>query len=875
MSRVMHSSLRPGEINLDLIPNDWPLTPLNGHKAPYITGWQNKPYSIKEIENEILTGQCKAIGLLSGPVFNKPLGLIWLDIDGPTVYDLIKELSQKSIEEALPSTLTICSGKEGRERKLYSLPKDSWKHLLRNKYAWHAKGENEKLELLWKRHQGVLMGLHPNTEGYFTKDKEGYECVEELPQLPDWILSGVLNKNVKLGKPAEQSTRIVGPGFAINAKISLERDIQLAQEATWALPPYAADDFDLWLTVGQSLHSLDDSLLSTWDEWSKQSEKYIKGECQKRWHTFSKEGGRGLGSLIHAAQENGWQPSQDHKILAPSNESLDFAEQLLNDMDLELNTVNLEKEDEISSVQLKKIPALAVALGQKVLPKEDRTAKNSPPNQLVDILLAIYKGNLLFSSAHNQFFMYEINSPGLWSSVTENKMKGEICVQLDLIKDKKLPRGYGINLINDIYHLLKTKNEFDEWNDCEDLLLFENGVLDVTTLKLMPHSRDHHLTQQQPYHYDSQATCQAIVHWLKETQDNDWGRVQVLRAWLRAVLLGRSDLQKFLELIGPGKSGKSSFATLAHALVGNENVTVSSLEYLEKNRFESANLYGKKLLLFNDVERYGGSVATLKAITGGDLIRNEHKFQADKLRPFRFNGQVVMTANEPLQTTDHTSGLARRRLTIPFNNPFKGSAKEQKVLIGVDSKNRAYGLFSSLLPGLVNWLLDMSEDDMREYLLETNKRVPFFKKFTTQQQLKSNPIKDWMDHSLIFELNQSSAIGFMKDAPQGSSHRYANTDRWLYANYAEFCRNSNNNIVGRKRFEDLFIDICQHQLNLNIYSFKNSRGIRIVNVAIRTADPRFESYPSIIDLGENKDLYRDFYGEIQLDSRKIKPEEND
>jgi len=190
------------------------------------------------------------------------------------------------------------------------------------------------------------MGLHPNTEGYFTKDKEGYECVEELPQLPDWILSGVLNKNVKLGKPAEQSTRIVGPGFAINAKISLERDIQLAQEATWALPPYAADDFDLWLTVGQSLHSLDDSLLSTWDEWSKQSEKYIKGECQKRWHTFSKEGGRGLGSLIHAAQENGWQPSQDHKILAPSNESLDFAEQLLNDMDLELNTVNLEKEDE-------------------------------------------------------------------------------------------------------------------------------------------------------------------------------------------------------------------------------------------------------------------------------------------------------------------------------------------------------------------------------------------------------------------------------------------------------------------------------------------------------------------------------------------------
>jgi hypothetical protein len=33
---------------------------------------------------------------------------------------------------------------------------------------------------------------------------------------------------------------------------------------------------------------------------------------------------------------------------------------------------------------------------------------------------------------------------------------------------------------------------------------------------------------------------------------------------------------------------------------------------LEKNRFETSNLYKKKLLLFNDVERYGGSVSVLK-----------------------------------------------------------------------------------------------------------------------------------------------------------------------------------------------------------------------------------------------------------------------
>ena len=216
------------------------------------------------------------------------------------------------------------------------------------------------------------------------------------------------------------------------------------------------------------------------------------------------------------------------------------------------------------------------------------------------------------------------------------------------------------------------------------------------------------LTQQLPYDYDPGATCEPIIQWLKETQDGNWGRVQVLRAWLRAVLLSASDIQKFVEIVGPGKSGKSTYANLAHALVGDDNAMISTLEHLEKNRFETANLFKKKLLLFNDVERYGGSVSVLKAITGRDLIRNERKFQTSSQTPFKFDGLVMITANEPIQTTDPTSGLARRRLTIPFDRPFKGSSAEQKTLIDMDDRGEPFGVFASMLPGLVNWLLQMT-----------------------------------------------------------------------------------------------------------------------------------------------------------------------
>ena len=144
MSNQNFNALKPGEINLSLIPVDWPLTPLGENKNPYKTGWQNKPFTVNDIAHEIEEGLCKAVGLLGGPVYNEPYGFVWVDIDGPTVYKKIEELAGCPVNEALPATLTICSGREGRERKLYKVSKDAWNHFIRNKYCWHAEGNRER-----------------------------------------------------------------------------------------------------------------------------------------------------------------------------------------------------------------------------------------------------------------------------------------------------------------------------------------------------------------------------------------------------------------------------------------------------------------------------------------------------------------------------------------------------------------------------------------------------------------------------------------------------------------------------------------------------------------------------------------------------------
>jgi putative DNA primase/helicase len=231
----------------------------------------------------------------------------------------------------------------------------------------------------------------------------------------------------------------------------------------------------------------------------------------------------------------------------------------------------------------------------------------------------------------------------------------------------------------------------------------------------------------------------------------------------------------------------------------------------------------RKIILFQDSDRYGGSVSKLKAITGGDWIRSEFKYQADQLEPFQFQGVVIITANEAIQSTDYTSGLARRRLTIPFDRPFTGGQEQQRTLMGFDSKGTPEGDFAPLLPGLVNWILDMSESEMRDYLMETSKHVDFFQAYEKDQAIRSNPILDWLDKRVIFVPGAEIAMGTCKPSPGGVNY-YVDWTTLVYPSYAEHCRSANVGVSGRSRFEVLLMDICKNQLKLNIYATKKTNG---------------------------------------------------
>ena len=352
---------------------------------------------------------------------------------------------------------------------------------------------------------------------------------------------------------------------------------------------------------------------------------------------------------------------------------------------------------------------------------------------------------------------------------------------------------YSISLINGIMALLKLDLGVRQWDESIGLLPLLNGVLDLSTKQLIPHAPGYHLTWCLPYAYNPTISCAPIIDWLTDTCGGDLDLVQLMRAYLLGVVTGRTDWQKYLELIGPGGTGKSTFTRLAIALVGANNTHTTTLKKLEGERFETASIADKRLVLINDSERYAGSVSTLKALTGQDTLPYEVKFK-QSTGGFTPKAMVIVAANETIQSSDYTSGLERRRLTVPMFN--KISSEKQRNLI--EHRNgEIWGEFAQYIPGLLNWVLTMDEDEANRIIKNYHKAVPGLAVMKAQTLVETNPIADWLDNKIVYRENYRTNIGVANRDKDNSSDRwYLKTDIWLYANYAEYCHSTGSKPIG-------------------------------------------------------------------------------
>ncbi|NQZ61951.1 phage/plasmid primase, P4 family, partial [Crocosphaera sp.] len=480
---------------------------------------------------------------------------------------------------------------------------------------------------------------------------------------------------------------------------------------------------------------------------------------------------------------------------------------------------------------------------------------------IVKYLEGLYKDRLIFDKETKEWYLYSAEIEGIWKIISTEELEQRILLEFghldEVVEDIRSQIGKAIKAVKESSRNNKEKKEiigqflaqmpkeFDYTirlvqsigkhlsrklltpqmlcHSQKGLIPFRNGVLDIETKELWPHSPTNYLTWCLPYDYNPLAGCNPIKQWLLEMMGGDEKLVNLIRAYLHGIVTGRADWQKFLTLCGPGGSGKSTLTKLAIALVGFENVHITDLDILEKDKFETANLKYKRLVIINEATSYKG-VKKLKALTGGDRLRFEQKYK-QALASFYPDALVIITSNEPIKTGDYTSGLYRREIPLAMNQRI--AQKDQRKLIDHDRKNNLTGEFAPYIPGLLNWVLEMDSDDATQIIKDPVNYAPGLRKSKLENLIDTNSIAAWLNEKVIYSADDETQVGCK--SPLGESKE----NIWLYANYSEYCSLSGVNAISLSRFSFLLLDLCNNQLGFEIKKDRDSRGAFIQGLKIR------------------------------------------
>ncbi|EPC5195365.1 primase-helicase zinc-binding domain-containing protein [Edwardsiella piscicida] len=215
------------------------------------------------------------------------------------------------------------------------------------------------------------------------------------------------------------------------------------------------------------------------------------------------------------------------------------------------------------------------------------------------------------------------------------------------------------------------------------LIGFRNGVLDTKSGIFSPHSKTHWLRTLCDVDFTPPVEGETLEthapnfwRWLDRAAGSRADKRDVILAALFMVLANRYDWQLFLEVTGPGGSGKSILAEIATMLAGEDNATSATIETLESPR-ERAALIGFSLIRLPDQEKWSGDGAGLKAITGGDAVSVDPKYR--DAYSTHIPAVILAVNNNPMRFTDRSGGVSRRRVIMHFPEQIAPEERDPKL----------------------------------------------------------------------------------------------------------------------------------------------------------------------------------------------------
>lgn len=499
---------------------------------------------------------------------------------------------------------------------------------------------------------------------------------------PDVRLSGGRAVTPARGRPSQRSEKPGSRGSSPHGRIviqTLDPDRkQYLKDHTMNLAPERYTDYSKWVNVGLCLHNIHPDLLDVFLDFSSQSDKYNEADCINKWNslTYRNDGERtNEGTLRYWSRED---DEDEYKEIESRN------------VDRLILAACSGTEHDVACVIYAKFRDMYMCadFGKNVW---YRWAGHiwRETDRGVDLQLKLSRviADVFFKKM--QYIGNEMANSGLTTCSGEGKMDCGVC---EYCKEEKKRAG-----LSAIYLKLKTvKFKENLMKDCrefffdeefikkldanKDLIAFNNGVLDITTMKLRDGKPEDYIsfstgidydTEKEYYEYD---TWPAVDTFIKQVLPDPEVRDYFMKH-LSTTLVGGNIAQKFHIMTGSGSNGKSMIMNLASKALGDYACTVPISLFTQKRAGsgsaapEVIRLKGRRMVTMQEPdEKVALNTGLMKLVSSGEKMYARDLFKSGT--EFEVQAKFHLACNDKpvINTTD--GGTWRRLVVINFVSKF-------------------------------------------------------------------------------------------------------------------------------------------------------------------------------------------------------------
>lgn len=236
----------------------------------------------------------------------------------------------------------------------------------------------------------------------------------------------------------------------------------------------------------------------------------------------------------------------------------------------------------------------------------------------------------------------------------------------------------------------------------------KNGIIDLRTNDFIINKPEYLMMKSLAVSYDPEKDCPKFKKFIAEVMLGDPDVIAFMKRLAGQMILGITNKDKFVILIGDGLNGKSVFIDILISLLGDYAEQTDADVFTEKRSnkdYFKAELVGKRLVAMNESSRgdkLDSSMVKSCVRSGKVVARSPH------MKPITYQPMftpVLSTNNLPYIEQD--PAVWERLLIIPFDYVVPKGKRDSKL---------KENLLKEEAQGILNWMIEGAQDFLEQGL---------------------------------------------------------------------------------------------------------------------------------------------------------------